>query len=201
MQPFLRKKSEKRLPRLRVPPVSAAVWALLLLAGGRNGTAGAIAALLHEAGHLAAMRFTGSRAGCITLLPLGVSIEREPGVSSYRDDFLVCAGGIAVNLCMLLLSAALPFPASFRRANLAHALFSILPLPPLDGEGMLRALLSSFLSPVKTARILFAVSLVFYVPLLFFALWLLWEKDCNPTLLLLCVALGGRLFFDRNTDA
>ncbi len=67
----------------------------------------AASAFLHEAGHLCAARLLKIRVREIRFGFAGVRICTEPGLSSYRDEFLLAAAGPFVNLLIIVVALTL----------------------------------------------------------------------------------------------
>ncbi len=130
--------------------------------------------LLHEFGHALACRQTGGVADRIVLWPLGgiafVSPPRRPGAMLWS-----IAAGPLVNVILLpILSIALTFsrigvdePGDFGLflyhvwwINLALLIFNILPVYPLDGGQILRALLWFPLGEIRSLQIASVIGLV-----------------------------------------
>ena len=127
--------------------------------------------LLHEFGHILMARHFGVRTPDVILLPIGglARLERMP--EEPRQELLIAAAGPAVTLGIALaLFGALRFlgapldAASFElgQADLAHEilqlnvvllLFNLLPIFPMDGGRMLRALLAMRLGLIRATRI------------------------------------------------
>jgi len=130
--------------------------------------------LLHEFGHALACRQTGGVADRIVLWPLGgiafVSPPRRPGAMLWS-----IAAGPLVNVILLpILSIALTIsrigvdePGDFGLflyhvwwINLALLIFNILPVYPLDGGQILRALLWFPLGEIRSLQIASVIGLV-----------------------------------------
>ena len=130
--------------------------------------------LLHEFGHALACRQTGGVADRIVLWPLGgiafVSPPRRPGAMLWS-----IAAGPLVNVILLpILSIALTLsrigvdePGDFGLflyhvwwINLALLIFNILPVYPLDGGQILRALLWFPLGEIRSLQIASVIGLV-----------------------------------------
>ena len=108
--------------------------------------------LLHEFGHALACRQVGGQADQILLWPLGgvayITPPSRPGATLWS-----IAAGPLVNLVLLAVSAAIlallspsssdffSFLTAFAYVNLGLLVFNILPIYPLDGGQILRALL------------------------------------------------------------
>lgn len=117
--------------------------------------------LLHEFGHAFACRMTGGRADEIILWPLGgvafISPPARPGALLWS----IAAGPLVNALlvpCLALLSMATADAVVDLRKlvhtvaflNLVLLVFNILPVYPLDGGQILRALLWFLIGPVKS---------------------------------------------------
>ena len=138
--------------------------------------------LLHEFGHALACRQTGGEANQIVLWPLGgiafVNPPRRPGAMLWS-----IAAGPLVNVILLpILSLAL-LAEGFGSLNVAlffqHVwwinlgllIFNMLPVYPLDGGQILRALLWFPLGEIKSLQIASVVGLIGGACLALFALW------------------------------
>lgn len=146
--------------------------------------------LIHEGGHLLAIRiykgsienFTGAGQG------FGLHVN---GLS-YRAEFWVALAGPLTSLLFAILFAAVRRPF-FCLINLSLALMNLLPIMPLDGGRMLRALLVEVL-PLHIQRyVLQGVALLFLLPMLALAFWQFLSSGYNVSLLLICIYLLGLL--------
>ena len=138
--------------------LAAAVWITFWLYYDHNGDAVycICAAAFHECGHLLLLFALRDAPQRIVFGLFGVRIERAQTVHlSYIQEIAVYAAGPAANL--LLAGILLPFSAKLprlRRAvrvNLLLAGFNLLPLPPMDGGGILFAALCLRMTPAKAA--------------------------------------------------
>jgi Zn-dependent protease/CBS domain-containing protein len=146
---------------------------------------------LHELGHaLTAQRFgVGTRD--ITLLPIGgiARLERMPEES--RHELLIALAGPAVNVViagvgfgvLALWPGADPLGplARLATANVALAVFNLLPAFPMDGGRVLRAVLAARMGRLAATRRAAAIGRGFAVVLALAGLWL------SPVLLLVGV--------------
>jgi Zn-dependent protease len=144
--------------------------------------------LLHEFGHALACRQTGGEANQIVLWPLGgiafVNPPRRPGAVLWS-----IAAGPLVNVVLLpVLSIALVvlgidpwdfsglsdlprFVGHVWRINLGLLIFNMLPVYPLDGGQILRALLWFPLGEIRSLRIASVIGLIGGACMALVAVW------------------------------
>lgn len=125
---------------------------------------------LHELGHALAARFFGRPTIDITLLPIGGIARIQGGkLDPWPDGWIAFAGPvvnfvIATVLWLFLFLGALPtidlsrigeltWAQQLLVANIALAVFNLLPIFPLDGGRILRSLLCYFTSREKAIDI------------------------------------------------
>ena len=125
---------------------SSGASALVLVgAAALGGLGGGASLIVHELGHVrAARRIKGIRPVRISLIWVGAGTKFEGAYRSGRDQARVALGGPAAScvLAMLLLAIALlPMPRAVQLGifglailNLAIAIFSLIPVHPLDGH-------------------------------------------------------------------
>jgi len=114
-----------------------------------------LAALAHELGHAVVAIARGRRVYRITLYGLAAAARRSAGPSRPRDQFAIALAGPVSHLlvaCALLcawsmlpidnepLRVAMGFPAM---SNFLAGLLNLLPVSPLDGGRVLRAVLAA----------------------------------------------------------
>lgn len=160
------------------------------------------AALIHEAGHVAAALAMGGTIAELRLLPFGVSMRLEGGLLlGYRRDAIIALSGPAANLLALgafaaaarVMSAPPRLFAYFILADLGLCLVNLIPALPLDGGRALEALLLSALSP-WAARVVMLVFSITFTGLVFASgLWLLAATGYNASLLFIAVYLAAFL--------
>lgn len=107
-----------------------------------------LAAVLHEASHLAVMRLSRVPVSEIVIRPSGVTI-RAVFPKSGLEAFSTAAGPLA-NLLLALIFRA-PYPR-FCLANAALLAYNLLPIYPLDGGRLLRLLLVRVFGPTRGER-------------------------------------------------
>lgn len=105
-----------------------------------------LAATFHELGHILCLRYTGATIHTLSLGLHGAVMETAP--LSYGQEILCALAGPAFGLLLLPLSRVYPWLAFW---GLCQSLYNLLPLYPLDGGRVLRALLCLLL-PLETAQ-------------------------------------------------
>ena len=134
-----------------LPPI------LFCLGGGGCMLPLAVAVVLHECAHLAALRLCGGRLRDFCAAPFGLCLVLDEGTLSLGGEAIVCAAGCFANL----LCAGFAFAAYalfsvdlllLGTVNLLTALLNLLPMPPLDGARLLFLLLSARRDPMFAGR-------------------------------------------------
>jgi len=160
-----------------------------------------LAVAVHEVGHVCAMAAAGLEARRFIFLPFGAIIDTGKRSCGYIAE---CGIYLAGPMAGFLTAALFLWHADPTEMNVAFcyciisvglSCFNLLPLPGLDGEGALRAVLLYFsedgASAIRAVRVVRAVFAVGFF-LVAGALWLGWGKGEYP--LLLSVFFLLRLF-------
>ncbi len=146
--------------------------------------------LLHEGGHLLAIRFLGG--GIRSFQGGGQGFGIGIRALSYRAEFWAAFAGPLTSLALALLCLACN-QGIFFYINLSLGLMNLLPIYPLDGGRMLRAILTETLPLHLQQPILQGIGLFFILPLLALAFWQFLASGYNISLLFICFYLLGLL--------
>ncbi len=151
--------------------------------------------MIHEAGHLLAIRHFGGRAEKLRSMGQGFEI-RFDGLS-YGQEFFAAAAGPLINLLMFFLFIIFALIGKSKGlwycafSNLLLALINLLPIYPLDGGRMLSCLLAPRYESAVRRKILQIAGLCAILPLLAAAFWQFLSSGYNFSLLLICIYLAA----------
>lgn len=154
-----------------------------------------LSALIHEVGHLTALKIFGVRVKTLVLGLFGGTLMLEKKLISYKKDIAVALSGSLFNL---LASAVLFFLIRsdfsehlffFFLANLFYALFNLLPIATLDGGRALISLLLIKKEPYDAERLVGYVSRITLFLLAVSGLYLVSEFSFNVSLFVLLLLL------------
>lgn len=139
--------------RLRVSLFSLPAFFMMLYLEGLLPTALLLlSALLHEAGHLLAIRRMGAPIRRVDLLPMGGLIVYDQTTVSPKGCAIISAAGPVANLlamlCCLPLVPLSPYLLFFVIANAFLAFLNLLPWEALDGGSLLFHLLLAKTDPL-----------------------------------------------------
>lgn len=95
-----------------------------------------IACILHELGHIIALKLTGGELKSIELSCFGIKMTASP-CSSLKNGILVLLSGPAVNLLLYIILRVLEIGGFLATFNLAEGLFNLLPYSMLDGGAVM----------------------------------------------------------------
>ncbi len=149
--------------RLRLHPLLPLLWVIAFIGGAGRFLSALAALLLHESGHWMAARLCGVPITEVEITPLGgvMTVQNQEAISRRRQFLLALAGPVfsaaGCAAAPALFSAGVVSFANacaFAKANLFLLLFNLLPVLPLDGGQMLRAVLSRFFPAAAMTRML-----------------------------------------------
>lgn len=179
--------------RLRISLLALPIFICMLwLEGGLAFTVMLISALIHELGHLLAVRLLSYGVRRVDILPMGALIVLPEGIG-YRDEAIIAASGPIASLlaAILFLFSFLIFRNAFLLfgavMNALLGIFNLLPVKKLDGG---KALCCYLLHKGKEGtRICAFASLAAKGIFIFFAVFCFFASGRNLGVALISVSL------------
>ncbi len=164
--------------------------------------------VLHELGHSLTARRFGIKTSRILLMPIGGLAQFESMPDTPGKEALVTLAGPAVNFALFLLLIPITGAFSLERLvdlplnvpqlvymamafNLIMGFFNLLPVFPMDGGRLLRALLSFWLPPLKATEISSRFGVLAAATLA--AFFLIGLNQLLPAALFLFIMLASRM--------
>ncbi|HIV02573.1 MAG TPA: site-2 protease family protein [Candidatus Aphodoplasma excrementigallinarum] len=175
----------------------------LLIVAVLTGSAGSMAiaylvVTLHELAHFCAARYFRVGVSGFVIMPFGVCLRlKENHIKDPVQESVICAAGPACNLLLIvaaiLLRPYLPCPpdgyAFFLYSNFSILLINIVPIIPLDGGRILRALLTHRYGFIKAVRITEVVSQINIALVGLLGIYILYLTHFNVSMMMLCAFL------------
>ncbi|MFM7152107.1 MAG: site-2 protease family protein [Gemmataceae bacterium] len=172
--------------------------------------------LLHELGHAMMARYFGIPTRDITLYPIGGIARLESMGSTPFQEVCIALAGPAVNLAIVLLLTpavaaflflSIPIQPQFAleqswtnqiasfvsgiwASNLALMIFNLIPVFPMDGGRVFRAILASAVGPLRATEVATAIGLVLGLGLSMTGFWL---GSPSMGIVPLFVVMAGRM--------
>lgn len=172
-------------------PLVAMMTAIIIFDTTQTILLSCLSAVLHEAGHLAAMYKYRSFPKEIRLSLFDIAIiDSKKGRRSLKQELTIVLAGVFMNLvfavltyCIYLLTQS-DIMLVAACSNIVLLVYNILPVESLDGGQALYLILTSKLSQKTSQIILEIVSLIILIPTAIFAFYVLLVSKYNFTLLL-----------------
>ena len=125
------------MAKIRIDPSAYFLWAaLLLILPLKWLLSAAVAAFIHESGHMLAIRLTGGTISAISIHSGGAEIETAP-LAPVQE--LICT--LAGPICGLLLLFFIRWIPLIALCAAIQSAFNLLPVYPLDGGRALKGIL------------------------------------------------------------
>ena len=140
------------------------------------------AVLIHEAGHLLALKLLHVSIQRITLGLNGARIET--GYISSQSEIISALAGPAAGLCCLLVSRIVPLLAMF---GFFQSIYNLLPIPEFDGGRVLRAVLYRILPQHKADYINQLILIILSVSLVIAGVYFWYVYNLGPVVLMICI--------------
>ena len=163
---------------LRLGKVSTAPGFFLFLGGALFCGAGEIlplvflAVLLHEMGHLLALRLFGVAVEGICFTAFGVEIQADTRFLPYVRELICTMAGPMMNIAAAFLLSRTAGDYLLAGANLLQGCYNLIPMTGLDGAHALHLLVSWWIDPMCADRVCRAVELVCAIACLLLSLFL-----------------------------
>lgn len=150
----------RTMKKIRVHPFFIVLCVLMILSRRALLLAATLfTVIFHEFAHYLEAKRRGYAMTRLTLMPYGAVLGAETGLAD-KDLFAVSAAGPLANLffALMLVSVWWIFPASYPytltlfRANIATAVFNLLPLYPLDGSRLVLSFVKNKTRCLKLLR-------------------------------------------------
>ena len=121
-----------------------------------------IAIIIHECGHLITASFFKWEVESFRMSAIGgfLTFKNELSKKAFQS-FLVAISGVIFNVIFGVILLALNGPASLIYTQFAIAIFNLLPIAPLDGSKLLKALLRGIFSYQTVLKIIKVVNIIF----------------------------------------
>lgn len=158
-----------------------------------------LSSLLHEIGHIIAMKLTGAKLKSVCFNLGDVAINADSSKLSHRSEIFVNLSGVAVNFLLSLLSFAVfavsnaEFFKSVAISNLLIGTFNLLPVRFLDGGQLILLFLQKRFTPKSCERTVDILTLVFLVPIATMGLIFIFNSGYNYSLLFAALYLISTL--------
>lgn len=154
------------------------------------------AALIHELGHITAMKLSGTAPKQIILKPCSITIVNPfPSYGDTKDLIISLSGPLANIIAALPLYTAFYLTGKVVFANLyavqlITAVFNLIPVSGLDGGKILLILTGKIFGSQKALLILKITSLLFAGALIIVGITLIVRFQSNPSLLFVGIYLA-----------
>lgn len=152
----------------------------------------ALAALVHELGHVVSALLLGVKICTFSLSPMGGVLAFDFSRTSYAKEVLVHLSGSVMGAVFASASHILFGSRAdlFINVSLSFSVLNLLPLIGLDGGGALLAFMSCFLFPDTAYRVFHSVSTVFIIVIWFAVVCYEVKFGANIGLIVFILALG-----------
>ena len=165
-----------------------------------------VTVLLHEMGHAVVAKHLGYELQQISVLPFGAELSLQNDNFTPKDEIKIAVAGPLVNLVLIIIFVALwwIFPTSyyytdlFVFSNFVTLVFNLLPVFPLDGGRVYRAIVSKYKDTKTTEKIVGITAIT--LSLLFFLVFIisLFIQPLYSMALASIFLLTGAFNFNKN---
>ncbi len=165
--------------KFRIHPLFLVIGILTFFVGvGEIFLCYLVTVLLHEIGHAIVARHLGYQLEQISLLPFGAELSLQDDNFTPSDEIKIAVAGPLVNLILIIICVSLwwIFPITyyytdlFVFSNFITFVFNLLPVFPLDGGRVFRAIISKYKDTKTTEKIVSVTAIT--LSLLFFGVFI-----------------------------
>ncbi len=154
----------------------------------------ASAVLIHELGHVVAAKLLHVPLVKGKSSLFGLSLQFDFSAVSYYREAAVSMAGAAANVAafatvLIIVKEHGTYSVFFLFSNLSLALFNLLPISPLDGSGILKALISSVTAPERAEKICAWTSAVLSLAFFVFCVYVQLRIGANLSLMFMSIFL------------
>lgn len=154
-----------------------------------------LSCVIHEMGHLILLFVFHQHPKRVVAEAFGIRIEKNTRFLSYRQEAMMLLAGPLTNLLAFgILYSVGAYTGQYgvmlvSVVNFVLGLFNLLPIVPLDGGRVLNLLLRQGLSVTAADRATILIGVLFLLPLMTGAFFLVVHSGYNITLLITCAYL------------
>lgn len=157
-----------------------------------------IAAIIHELGHICAMKLFDVKIHSVSVLAFGAEISSDAALLPYHKEALTALSGIVFNGVSGVIALAVRiftndiYTLFFAVCSLFLALINLVPVPGFDGARALQAILCARLGGERAVCIMDTVHYFAFLLLVLAALYVMKITEGNLSLVifLCCVFMG-----------
>ncbi len=160
--------------------------------------------LIHELFHLLFAILLGVEIKSIVILPFGMTLRLAKDVIRYpKKEILIALAGPLANVVMIILGQCVYYKYAnnlnfllFMVVNWSVLFINLIPVPPLDGGRILRAVMIRSQGLMRASKILLGISKAFVGVILVLGILVLIKTRGNPSL---CI-IGAFLIFSLTEE-
>lgn len=162
---------------------------------------GIVSSLMHELGHIAAVKLKGYKLNGINLGCVSADIFLK--YDNFEDKLEIFLSGSLINFLISIIFKALYFYFKcdiFRVVyfqNMCIGILNLLPVADLDGGCILLLLLSRKKDISSASKILSIVSVTFLIPIFLIGIWIFAVSEYNFSLIILGIYLTMCVFVKK----
>ncbi len=161
-------------------------------------------AFFHELSHVLCAKALNVGISKITIFPFGISAQlKSKYIKSSEKEFAIAFSGPLFNFLLFLLCTLLKHHKSFFAADycatvsLAMALINLVPVLPLDGGRIMKAILTQKYGIIRAYNFMLGLSRILALLIIGFAVFVFFLSDFNFSLILISAFLIQNLSYEQ----